>query len=104
MVRAAAAFVVLASLTLASCGDSNPTPPAPNVPSGGGTITGNERLGWDQRASDSGELATYRYAIFVDGTRSELSQVSCDALQAADGFPCSAPLPRMSAGAHTLEL
>jgi glucose/arabinose dehydrogenase len=106
MLRTAAAAVVLASLTFASCGDSNgTTPPPPTVPPGGdATITGNEHLGWDQRAADNGELATFRYAIFVDGTRSELSAVSCDALQAANGFPCSAPLPKMSSGAHTLEL
>src|SRR5262249_22695593 len=105
MLRTAAAFVVLASLTLASCGDSNSTtPPPPTVPPGDATITGNERLGWDQRAPDNGELASYRYAIFVDGTRSELSGVSCDTLQAANGFPCSAPLPRLSSGTHTLEL
>jgi len=105
MFRAAAAFVVLGSLMMASCGDSNTTtPPPPTVPPGGTTITGNERLGWDQHASDNSELATYRYAIFVDGTRSELSGVSCDALQAANGFSCSSPLPKMSSGAHTLEL
>jgi glucose/arabinose dehydrogenase len=105
MIRAAAVFVVLGALTLASCGGSDSTtPPPPTVPPGDATITGNERLGWDQRASDNAELATYRYAIFVDGSRSELSGVSCDGLQAANGFPCSAPLPRMSSGAHTLEL
>jgi glucose/arabinose dehydrogenase len=105
MFLAAAAFAVLASLAVASCGDSNTTtPPPPTVPPGDTTIAGNERLGWDQHASDNAELATFRYAIFVDGTRSELSGVSCDALQAANGFPCSAPLPKMSSGAHTLEL
>jgi glucose/arabinose dehydrogenase len=105
MLRTAAAFVVLASLTLASCGGSNSTtPPPPIVPPGDATITGNERLGWDQRATDNAELATFRYAIYVDGTRSELSSVSCDALQAANGYPCAAPLPKMSSGTHTLEL
>jgi glucose/arabinose dehydrogenase len=105
MLRTAAALVVLATLTLASCGGSNSTtPPPPTVPPGDATITGNERIGWDQRATDNAELATFRYAIYVDGTRSELSGVSCDALQASGGFPCSAPLPRMSSGTHTLEL
>jgi glucose/arabinose dehydrogenase len=104
MFRPAAVVVLLASLTLASCGDSDTTPRPPTVPPGDATITGNERLGWNQQASDNAELATFRYAIFVDGTRSELSGVTCDALQASAGFPCSAPLPRMSSGAHTLEL
>lgn len=105
MFRRAALSVLLASLTIASCGESNRTTPPPStLPPGDATITGNERVGWDQRASDNAELATFRYAIFVDGTRSELSGVSCDAEQAPAGFSCSAPLPRMSPGAHTLEL
>ena len=45
-----------------------------------------------------------RYTIWVDGVRSELTGVSCDTTAAADGFPCSARLPALSAGAHTLEL
>jgi glucose/arabinose dehydrogenase len=100
----AAAVIVLASLTATACSDTPTTPPPPSVPPGTVTINGNERLGWDQRAADPIELATYRYAIFVDGTRSELSQVACESLQAANGFPCSAPLPRLSSGAHRLEL
>jgi glucose/arabinose dehydrogenase len=105
MFRAVGVFVVFASFMLASCSDSNATPPPPpTVPPGSVTITGNERLGWDQPAADNAQLATFRYAIFVDGTRSELTGVSCDALQGANGFPCAAPLPRMSAGSHTLQL
>jgi glucose/arabinose dehydrogenase len=46
-----------------------------------------------------------RYAIYVDGVRSELAGASCAAAAAtADGFACSARLPTLTAGAHTLEL
>ena len=74
-----------------------PVPPDPR-------ITGSERLGWDQQAGDAGELASFHYAIYVDSARSELADVSCATMSAAAGFACSARLPAMSLGAHTLEL
>ena len=40
----------------------------------------------------------------MDGTRSELSGVSCSRSSATDAFACTAPLPRLTAGSHTLEL
>jgi glucose/arabinose dehydrogenase len=103
-VSRAAALILVAGFTISGCSDTPTTPPPPSVPPGTVTINGNERLGWDQHASDPIELGTYRYAIFVDGTRSELSGAACEPLQAANGFPCSAPLPRMPSGAHRLEL
>jgi aldose sugar dehydrogenase len=94
--------VLITLLVVAGCGG---TPPAPTVPGPGGgeSITGRERIGWDQQASDAVELATFRYAIYVDGARSELTETSCSATAAA-GFACTGRLPALSAGAHTLEL
>lgn len=82
---------------LAACG----SPPAP---SGTETITGDERFGWDQPAADAGELASFRYALYVDDTRSEALDVSCAPGQAAGVFGCTSRLPAMSAGAHTLQI
>jgi glucose/arabinose dehydrogenase len=82
------------------------TPEAPGVTPGTViNITGVERLGWTQRAGDSAELSRFRFAIYVDGARTELTGVSCarPARSSLD-FECSAPLPAMSAGPHTLEL
>ena len=56
------------------------------------------------RSSDTAELAAIGYAVYVDGTRTALAGVSCAVAAAAAGFPCTARLPAMSAGAHTLEL
>ena len=92
------------ALLAAACSKSSPPPPEVTPPSGAETINGTERLGWTQRATDAVELATVRYAIYVDGTRSELAGASCAAAAAADGFACSARLPTLTAGAHTLEL
>jgi glucose/arabinose dehydrogenase len=88
----------------AACSKSSPPPPEVTPPAGGETINGTERLGWTQRAADAVELAAVRYAIYVDGTRSELAGASCAPTAAADGFACSARLPTLTAGAHTLEL
>jgi glucose/arabinose dehydrogenase len=96
---------ILITLFAAACGSS--TPPAPSTGPGNGTtesITGRERIGWDQPAADSNELATFRYAIYVDGSRNELIDPSCSGSGGEAGFSCSGKLPPMSSGAHTLEL
>jgi glucose/arabinose dehydrogenase len=100
------ACIVLLGIVAAGC-EKKTTPPAPS-PGGGGnqgdTITGKERIGWDQQASDATELATFQYAIYVDGSRSEIADVACAAGASAGSFACSGKLPTMSSGAHTLEL
>jgi glucose/arabinose dehydrogenase len=99
-----AALVVV--LSVAGCGDSTapPTPSPPGSGGGGESISGRERIGWDQQASNAVELATFRYAIYVDGARSELAETSCSDSATAAGFGCSGRLPPLSPGAHTLEL
>jgi glucose/arabinose dehydrogenase len=90
---------------VAACGSG--TPPPPSTGPGSGTtesITGRERIGWDQPAADSGELSTFRYAIYVDGARAEIADVTCAPNAASTGFSCNGKLPSMSNGAHTLEL
>lgn len=89
--------------TAACDGDTAPPPPTPS-PQGEERITGNERLGWDQQAPHVAELASYRYATYVDGARSELTDTSCENTAGAQGFACHARLPAMSAGSHTLQL
>ena len=73
-------------------------------PAASETINGSERIGWDQPASEAVELATMGYAVYVDGKRLELTGVTCASVSAGAGFPCTARLPAMSAGSHTLEL
>jgi len=86
---------------VAACGGGTPSPDA-----GGdaGTITGRERIGWEQQAATATDLSAIRYALYVDGNRTELSGVSCVPPATANGFPCSAQLPSMTPGRHTLEL
>jgi hypothetical protein len=96
---------VMVSLTIVACGgNTTPAPPVIDVPAGTQTVNGTERIGWDQRAADAVELATISYAVYVDGARALLAGASCTSAIAAAGFACSAPLPTLSPGAHTLEL
>jgi hypothetical protein len=88
-----------AACALAACGSG--TPPTPN---NGETITGSERFGWDQPAADAGELATFRYALYVDDARSEAADVSCDPGSSSGRFVCTSRMPSMSTGAHTLQV
>jgi glucose/arabinose dehydrogenase len=98
-------LLALVVIVTAGCGGSPAPPPTPSPGTGvGETITGRERLGWDQPASDTAELATFRYAIYVDSTRFELSDVTCGSPAGPGGFACSGRLPAMSVGSHTLEL
>ena len=93
------------TLFVAACGSSTPAPPSTGPGNGTTeTITGRERIGWDQPAADSTELATFGYAIYVDGVRNEIIAPSCAGSSGAAGFACTGGLPPMSSGAHTLEL
>jgi len=101
-------FVVGVLFTLfaiaAGCEDKTPPTPTPPGPGDGESITGRERIGWDQQASNTVELAAFQFALYVDGTRTVVAEVSCAGTATAAGFACSGRLPVLSAGAHTLEL
>ena len=92
-------------VALAGCDESRP-PMSPPPGGSGDRITGRERLGWTQAATGEDDPATYRYAVYVDGVRRVLEQEVCrgQASNAVATLECSAPLPPMSAGPHTLEL
>ena len=98
-------WIVVCCLTLIACDrKSPPPPPVVDPPATSQTISGTERLGWNQAAADAVELATIGYVIYVDGVRTELAAVTCASAATAASFSCSARLPPMSAGPHTLQL
>src|SRR5207247_7429339 len=96
--------IIICCVGMAACGSRTPAPPSTEPPPVGERIIGTERLGWDERAADTAELATIRYAIYVDGVRSDLADVTCAPTPAATGVACSGRLPAMSTGAPTIEL
>lgn len=91
-------LMVFASFAVVACGGS------PSTPNGSETITGVERFGWDQPAADAGELASFRYALYVDEARSEAADVTCASGQSSAGFACASRLPAISLGVHTLQV
>ena len=94
--------IFLTCMLLLSCGSQAPAPPSNQSPVA--QASPSHRLAWDQTAADGAELSTIRYAIYVDGTRSELSGVSCATEPANGVFTCSAQLPPLSLGRHELQL
>src|SRR5688572_6109923 len=104
MGRLSRTLLVVSLLTVAACGGSDgDSPPSSPPPSGSGdTVTGRERFGWNQAGSQS-DASVLQFAVYVDGTRRLLEGVVC-AAGSSDTIECSAPLPSMSAGRHTLEL
>jgi glucose/arabinose dehydrogenase len=104
MPRLGHAATVLCLCLLTACSKGNPPAPSPGGGTTSETITGRERIGWDQQATSPSELATFRYAIYVDGARSEIAEVTCADTAGPAGFACSGRLPAMTNGAHVIEL
>jgi hypothetical protein len=67
-------------------------------------VTGGERIGWEQQAPGRGALTDLGFALFVDDVRTELSDVRCTRVARAEAFTCTAVLPAMARGAHTLQV
>ena len=104
MSRAVLAALAWLLVSVVACGgDSNPPPSNGGSSGTGGTLTGSERLAWTQSAESPEALAGYRYALYVDNQRRVIEGEACTA-GAGISVSCSAPLPTLSAGRHTLQL
>ena len=95
--------IVAALILLAACGDKKPPTPPPPGPTAE-TITGRERFGWIQAAGSTEDLAIYKYALYVDGQRRVIEGETCTPAAGGTSADCSAPLPTLTAGRHTLEV
>ena len=104
MARLSRTLFAVSLLAAASCGGGDgQSPPSPPPPTGSGdTVTGRERFGWTQTAG-APDASVLQYAAYVDGVRRVLEGVTC-ATGSGLNLDCSAPLPPMTAGRHTLEL
>jgi len=101
--RVLAPLLAVALTAAAGCGGNDDPPPSSPPPADSGdTISGRERIGWDQAASDS-DISLLEFAGYVDGARNVLTGSTC-VRNNSGSFDCSAALPAMSAGRHTLEI
>jgi hypothetical protein len=67
------------------------------------TLTGRERLSWQQSVASVDELARYRFAVYVDSKRVDLPETTCT--EPVKGTStCSSPLPPLEPGVHRLEV
>jgi glucose/arabinose dehydrogenase len=103
MVRALA-LVLAVCICAAGCSKKEPEAPDPGNPSGDVPVSPGDRLGWTQQAADATELASFQFALYLDGARLTLTGVSCSRTASGAAFDCSAQLPTFSTGTHTLEL
>lgn len=91
------ALALLAVMALSSCGGGSSSPPASPSPAPGATrVTGSERLAWNQ----TGDIASLRFLAYVDGAPVSLDAATCNG--AAPEAECSAPLPPLTDGVHTI--
>jgi hypothetical protein len=100
-----ASVFVLSLAALAACdgGESSPPPSSPPPAGGGETVTGRERIGWTQPDLNVSDVSQLGFAAYVDGARRLLEGAACSR-GSGDNYECSAPLPSLSAGRHTLEI
>ncbi|MEP7310595.1 MAG: PQQ-dependent sugar dehydrogenase [Acidobacteriota bacterium] len=66
-------------------------------------IGGNERFAWDQAADDDAQVATLGYIAYVDGNAVDMAGRSC-VLSAPARYTCTAPLPPLTIGFHTVDI
>jgi glucose/arabinose dehydrogenase len=67
-------------------------------------VTGRERLSWHQAAPGAAIVSQYRYAVYVDNSRTPLDAVCSSQVDSSEGYLCSSPLPPLTRGRHVLEV
>jgi hypothetical protein len=98
--------VVLVVLLAGACDRGDPPPQVPSRARSATPVrvTGTEKVGWDQPASDATRLARYRFIVYIDDVPMDLAGATCNTASTTVMFPCSAALPKLSPGSHRLEL
>jgi len=98
------AAVLVTCMSIAACDKNEPETPDPGDPGAEVRVSPGDRLGWTQQAPDLATAETYQFALYLDGARLTLAGVSCTRAASGAAFDCSAQLPALSPGTHTLEL
>jgi glucose/arabinose dehydrogenase len=96
--------VLITCVSTAACDKNEPETPDPGDPGGEVRVSPGDRLGWTQQAADTATVQSFQFALYLDGARLTLTGVTCTAAASSAAFDCSAQLPTLSPGTHTLEL
>lgn len=108
-------FGAVIALCVSACGGDSQPATAPSSSSSGSSssgssssgvinVSGTEKIGWDQTATSASQLSAYQYLGFVDNVPQVLANAACGSTSTNGTFPCTASLPAMSTGMHTLQL
>jgi len=96
--------VALAVVSLAGC-RGEPTPPSNEPPPPDPIrIRGTERLQWSQVAPSAARARQYQYRLYIDSDGRPFAGVQCNDAAGSAGYDCSAVLPGVPNGTHTLSL
>lgn len=87
-----------------ACGPPASTPSTSSSTTAPQTTTNPQHLSWSQAAVSDAEMASIQFAIYIDGSRSELAGSSCAASATQGIYDCIAPLPTLTPGSHTLQM
>ena len=94
-----AVWVCVAAIGSYACGNSTA---ARSTSTSESLVT--KGLYWNQAAATDAEMASIRFAVYLDGTRYDLSGAECAATPSPGTYACSARLPPLTVGPHTLQL
>lgn len=69
-------------------------------------IVGTEKLGWDQPAADTAELALIKWQAYLDAATIPVPIVNatCGQTKGPAGFPCVGDIPALTPGDHSIGL
>jgi glucose/arabinose dehydrogenase len=98
-----ACIVLLCAAASAACDGGSSSSSSSSSSDAGQPVTGRERIGWTQAALSLSDASLFQFAAYVDGARRALESVTC-APGSGDSVECSAPMPTLTAGRHTIEI
>jgi hypothetical protein len=95
--------MIVVGLVLCGCEDDSSSQ---NSSSSGtsSSAADTRQIAWEQQATSQQIVDSYIFAAIVDGAPAGRLAASCTATSSAGTYTCSAPLPPLSAGTHTLAI
>jgi hypothetical protein len=75
--------------------------PGPFTPQ---AVTGDERIQWRQDARTFQEVSAYQFVAYIDGVEEPLADAHCEPKPPRGPFYCSARLPSLSPGEHSIRI